>query len=363
MRPVRISFGEDGRDPADLGLSLVTNNFHAFQRAAGANDIIDENDTFAGNQRLVDGNPGVFCSQHSPAFFAEPLRQALHKVGNAAAIEFDIQPVDAKWEVSFAKGESIVADKILVAPGSSRPIWILLEKLGHSIVPPVPSLFTFNIQDPRIKELMGLSVPVAHVQIKAAGLEAFGPLLITHWGMSGPAILKLSAWGARILCEMGYQFALEVNWLGTETRDKTLELLREAKTKQARQKVQGKNPFALPNRLWNELCKAAKITENMNWGDLNKVQMADLAIELAAGTYHVNGKSTFKDEFVTAGGVVLDEVNFKTMESKLFPGLYFAGEILDIDAVTGGYNFQSAWTTGWIAGTAMAESFEIKRSQ
>lgn len=294
---------------------------------------------------------------------SETIVECLRMAANQAGINYHsnsnvrgFSQVDGKWQIEFLKAEPVIADKILLAPGGSKAIWMMLENLGHSIVPPVASLFTFNIKDSRIEDLQGLSVPAAQVKIKDASLEEFGPLLITHWGMSGPAILKLSAWGARILAEKGYKFELEVNWLGTGNLDKTLELLRQEKQAQARRKVQGKNPFGLPNRLWNSLCVASKISEHANWGDLNKHQIQALAQELAAGKFAVNGKSTFKDEFVTAGGVKLDEVNFKTMESKLFPNLYFAGEVLDIDALTGGYNFQAAWTTAWIAGTALAES-------
>lgn len=294
---------------------------------------------------------------------SETIVQCLRKAAKAAGVHYkasanvrSFEQEDGKWKLTFPKGQPVFADKILLAPGSSRPIWNRLESLGHSIVPPVPSLFTFNIKDPRIKDLMGLSVPAAHVQIKSGKLEANGPLLITHWGMSGPAILKLSAWGARILAEQDYTFELEVNWLGSGSVEQTTAVLQEEKQRQARRKVQGKNPFSLPGRLWNSFCVASKISENANWADLSKAQIQALAQELSAGKYAVKGKSTFKDEFVTAGGVKLKEVNFKTMESKLFPGLYFAGEVLNIDALTGGYNFQSAWTTGWIAGTSMAET-------
>jgi predicted Rossmann fold flavoprotein len=264
-----------------------------------------------------------------------------------------IAPHEGRWQIEFPRTQPLLADRVLLAPGATKTIWAVLEQLGHTIAPPVPSLFTFHIQDPRIEGLQGLSVPLATVGV-SKGLEATGPLLITHWGMSGPAILKLSAWGARNLAALGYQFELQVNWLGEGTVEQMADRLRREKDAQARRKVQGKNPFDLPNRLWNTLCTAARISDHANWADLSKPQLQALATELVAGTYRVTGKSTFKDEFVTCGGVALDEVNFKTMESKLLPGLFFAGEVLDIDAVTGGYNFQAAWTTGWIAGTAIA---------
>jgi predicted Rossmann fold flavoprotein len=263
-----------------------------------------------------------------------------------------LEPVDGRWRIDLARGNSMLADRVLLAPGSSKTLWTLLEKLGHTIEPPVPSLFTFHISDPRIHGLQGLSVPDAHVRV-GKHLTSSGPLLITHWGMSGPAILKLSAWGARVLAELGYTFECEVNWLGGMGMEQMLERLRQEKMVQARRKVQGKNPFNLPNRLWNALCTAAKISDHANWGDLSKPQVQALANELVAGKYKVTGKSAFKEEFVTCGGVRLSEVNFRTMESKVLPGIFFAGEILDIDAVTGGYNFQAAWTTGWLAGSAM----------
>jgi predicted Rossmann fold flavoprotein len=263
--------------------------------------------------------------------------------------------VSGRWRIELARENMLMVDRVLLAPGSSKAIWDALEKLGHAIEPPVPSLFTFNIKDPRIDGLQGLSVEDVHVRINKA-LCAQGPLLITHWGMSGPAILKLSAWGARILADVAYQFEIEVNWLGRLSLEEMLDRLREEKEAQGRRKVFGKSPFDLPSRLWNSLCTAAKISEAANWGDLNKQQVQAIAQELVAGKYKVTGKSTFKEEFVTCGGVRLSEVNFKTMESKLHPGLFFAGEVLDIDALTGGYNFQGAWTTGWVAGSAIGNS-------
>ncbi len=297
---------------------------------------------------------------------SETIVQCLRQAAKAAGVSMlakrtviGIEPVDGRWQIDIARDNPLVVDRVLVAPGSTKTIWAILEKLGHTIEPPVPSLFTFHISDPRIEGLQGLSVPDAEVRVSTVssqsgkGLSARGPLLITHWGMSGPAILKLSAWGARTFAELGYGFDCVVNWLGNFSMEQMQERLRQEKDVQARRKVQGKNPFDLPNRLWNTLCTAAKISDHANWGDLSKQQLQALATELVAGTYKVTGKSAFKDEFVTCGGVRLSEVNFKTMESKVLPGVFFAGEILDIDAVTGGYNFQAAWTTGWVAGSAL----------
>jgi predicted Rossmann fold flavoprotein len=237
--------------------------------------------------------------------------------------------------------------KLVMTTGSNPKIWEMLTELGHSTISAVPSLFTFNIKDKRIKDLMGLSA-FASVKVKNTKLESSGPLLITHWGMSGPGILRLSAWGARILADKNYQFVLQVNWLNDLTFEETLEKLKELKLEQSKKAVSKKSPFKFPNRLWESLVLASTIFEDTKWADLSKNQLQNLANQLTNGEFQVNGKSTFKEEFVTAGGIDLKEINFKTMESKLHPNLFFAGEILNIDAITGGFNFQNAWTGGFI---------------
>jgi hypothetical protein len=236
---------------------------------------------------------------------------------------------------------------LVLTTGSNPKIWEMLQNLGHTIVPPVPSLFTFNIKDSRIKDLMGVSA-LASVKVQNSKLASSGPLLITHWGMSGPGILRLSAWGARELNDKNYQFILEVNWLYEMTLEEIESQLKNLKMSQAKKVVGKKSPFEFPNRLWESLVLAAGISADTKWADLSKLQLQNLTNQLGAGKFQVNGKSTFKEEFVTAGGIDLKEVNFKTMESKLFPHLYFAGEILNIDAITGGFNFQHAWTSGFI---------------
>lgn len=253
---------------------------------------------------------------------------------------------DSAWKID-TNHQSFQCQKIVMTTGSNPKIWEMLEKLGHSIVPPVPSLFTFNIKDKRIHDLMGVSA-MAKVTVKNTKLTATGPLLITHWGMSGPGILRLSAWGARILHEKNYQFALQVNWLQEATFEDTENHLKELKFEHAKKIVARKSPFDFPNRLWENLVVAAGISTETKWADLTKNQLQHLTSQLTEGVYQVHGKSTFKDEFVTAGGVDLKEINFKTMESKLLPDLYFAGEIVNIDAITGGFNFQNAWTSGYI---------------
>ena len=249
--------------------------------------------------------------------------------------------------------DTFLAEKIVMTTGSNPKIWEMLENLGHSIVSAVPSLFTFNVKDARIKDLMGLST-FASVKVKKSKLEASGPLLITHWGMSGPGILRLSAWGARELFDKNYHFAILVNWLNETTFEDCVDLLKEIKLENAKKVVAKKAPFEMPNRLWERLVLASGISEETKWADCNKVQLNALANQLTNGEFQVNGKSTFKEEFVTAGGIDLKEVNFKTMESKIIPNLYFAGEILNIDAITGGFNFQNAWTGGFIVAQSIS---------
>lgn len=248
--------------------------------------------------------------------------------------------------------------KVVVATGSNPKIWQLLEDLGHTIIPAVPSLFTFNIKDSRIIDLPGLSTD-ASVKILDAKrktiLESNGPLLITHWGMSGPAILKLSAWGARLLEPLKYHFNIEVNWLNSLSEEEVLDSLKEIKNIQGKQTIFKYAQFELPKRLWQSLVKASGIAETLTWAEATRENLQNLANQLTAGIFEVTGKSTFKEEFVTAGGVDLKEVNFKTFESRKVDGLYFAGEVLNIDAITGGFNFQNAWTGGFLVAQAITK--------
>ncbi|GAB2760127.1 NAD(P)/FAD-dependent oxidoreductase [Salinimicrobium soli] len=262
----------------------------------------------------------------------------------------DLQFNDQLWQLTSSQ-ENFSAKKLLMATGSNPKIWELLEGLGHTIVPGVPSLFTFNITDRRIKDLPGIATE-ARVKLKKGKLATEGPLLITHWGMSGPAILKLSAWGARELSEIK-NFEIEVNWLPEYSLEEMEEELKRLKQENARQFPHKTAQFALPKRLWQSLVGAAGILETEKWADLNKGQLQKLAAELTAGVYQVHGKSTFKEEFVTAGGVELKEVDFKTFESRIHKNLFLAGEVLNIDAITGGFNFQNAWTGGFLAAKAL----------
>lgn len=255
------------------------------------------------------------------------------------------------WKIE-TQNEQYLCEKLVLATGSNPKMWEMIQDFGHSIVIPVPSLFTFNIKDSRIKELPGVSAQVS-VKVKDTKLTSTGPLLVTHWGMSGPAILKLSAWGARILFEKNYQFTIFVNWLNDIDSEDAEKTLKDLKQEHSKKTVSKKSPFEFPNRLWESLVLASGIQEETKWADLSKIQLQNLANQLTNGQFQVNGKSTFKEEFVTAGGIDLKEINFKTMESKIHQNLFFAGEIVNIDAITGGFNFQNAWTSGFIVANSI----------
>jgi hypothetical protein len=259
-----------------------------------------------------------------------------------------------KW-IAKTKDEQFEADYLVIAAGSSKKVWDLCKTLSHTIIEPVSSLFTFNIKDKRIIDLGGISVPNADVKLVGTNLENSGPLLITHWGLSGPAILKLSAFGARILADKNYQYNVVVNWLGQDF-DVILNELTELKKSQARKQVNLKSPFSdIPRRLWERFVAASEIKTSQNWGDLSNKQLNNLTSQLTKGLFNANGRTTFKDEFVTAGGVDLKEINFKRFESKLHKNLFIVGEVLNIDAVTGGFNFQNAWTGGFICARSISE--------
>ena len=259
---------------------------------------------------------------------------------------------NGSWIVQ-TKSDEFFCDFLVFAAGSSKQAWKIVEQLGHSIVAPVPSLFTFNISDPRISDLSGISVPNASVKLLGSNLETNGPLLITHWGLSGPAILKLSAFGARVLNQMDYQYRISVNWLSL-SRGNVFDEFVENKKRLASKKVYSKSPFeSLPRRLWEQLIKASKINTEQNRADLTKRQLEELSLQVTNCIFSAQGKSTFKEEFVTAGGIDLKEINFKRFESKIHPNLFLIGEAINIDAVTGGFNFQNAWTGGWLVSEAL----------
>ncbi len=258
-----------------------------------------------------------------------------------------------RFEIELKSGEQLKCDRLLLATGSNPSGFKWAKDLGHTIEPPVPSLFTFNIYDSRIQDLAGVSVANAKVKLPGAKLEQTGPLLITHWGVSGPAVLKLSAWGARFLHDRHYRTPVLINWLPQYNPEVLRQQLLGVKSQLSHRLVVSSCPFPIPRRLWERLTSAIGIDEPKRWADISNKTLDKLLQELVQGEYQITGKGAFKEEFVTCGGVNLKEVDFKTMESRRCRGLYFAGEILDIDGVTGGFNFQSAWTTAWLAGNAI----------
>lgn len=265
------------------------------------------------------------------------------------------QNKNGQFLVSLSPAVKIETDFICIATGGTRrgKIIDILQSLGHRLVDPVPSLFTFNMPGHPVTKLMGISVADAQVKIPGTKWIQSGPLLITHWGISGPAVLKLSAWAARELATMKYEFQVQVNWLGNRNEQDVAGSLQDFRTETGRQLVDGKNAMGLPQRLWEFLTEQSGIRPGTRWADLPKKEHMALARNLCAYTIPVKGKTTFKEEFVTAGGVSLDEVDHNTMMSKKVPGLYFAGEVMDVDGITGGYNFQHAWTSGFIAARSM----------
>lgn len=271
----------------------------------------------------------------------------------------NLSQIDDYWQIETSTTQ-FRAKNVVVATGSNPKIWQMLSELGHTIVKPVPSLFTFNCKDEWLKNLQGISAKVniqlldesknplkiQNKRIDKGG--SIGALLITHWGISGPAVLKLSAWGARALAMLNYRFSVRIDWLPNIDFEELQAVFEQEKQKQPKQKISNFNEVELPKRLWQALVAYADIDEHQTWANLSKKAMFHLVDGLKKTELSIDGKSTFKEEFVTSGGVALQEIDFKTFESKWFKGLYFSGEVLDIDAVTGGFNFQNAWTSGFL---------------
>ncbi|HLX96366.1 MAG TPA: NAD(P)/FAD-dependent oxidoreductase [Verrucomicrobiae bacterium] len=283
-------------------------------------------------------------------------RQAGVKLRTNCGVESVTRNVPHGFNLVLANGETMACDNLLLATGGCRTpaLGQLAVSLGHTMEPPVPSLFTFHIMTPWLRELAGISVESVEASVPGAGLSERGSLLVTHWGLSGPVILRLSAWGARKLNKMNYSFPLHVNWLPHLNAEKlAAELEARRHSQPARQIVNAPVP-PLPARLWEQLVLASGVPRETRWSALSRSAQHRLVQQLRRAEFSVSGKSLNQDEFVTCGGVRLGEVNFKTMESRICPGLFFAGELLDLDGITGGFNFQAAWTTGWMAGRAMA---------
>lgn len=271
-----------------------------------------------------------------------------------------IDEASISFEINISDSRMIPADYICIASGGYPKTiqfeW--LKKLGHTIEAPVPSLFTFNMPGNTITALMGITVENAEVKIMGTKLLQQGPLLITHWGMSGPAILKLSAWGAKELQAKDYAFKIAVNWVPAFNENTLREKMQQLRFEIATQKITNRNPFGLPSRLWEYLLQQSEISLDLRWADMPAAKQNKLIKNLCTQEFTVKGKTTFKEEFVTAGGIELNEIDHNTMQSKKIPGLFFAGEVINVDGVTGGFNFQNAWTTGWIAAKAIS-SLEV----
>lgn len=258
-----------------------------------------------------------------------------------------LSQIDNKWLIQTNVGD-LEADIVVIAAGSSPVLWKQLETVGLEITPPVPSLFTFNISDPRLEGLQGVSFDTTTVKITGSKLEENGPLLITHWGLSGPAILKLSSWGARELNKVDYQFKILVNYVNGMSPDEITQHFHNYKASNPKRKIANYPLFDLPKRFWVQVLDYSGISKELIHAELGRKQRNKLVEELTQGLYEVNGKSTFKEEFVTSGGVKLSEIDLDTFETRKFKNLYLAGEVLDIDALTGGFNFQACWSASWV---------------
>ena len=365
LQKVRISGGgrcnvtHDCQDPRSLskhyprGEKSLIGPFNRFQPS----DTI-EWFTSRGVELKTEEDGRMFPTTDSSLTIIDTLMNAAESAGveirTSSGVEAILVEDDNHYLVITEDGDTITTSNILIATGGTRLAAgaKLAGKLGHSLTPPVPSLFTFKIQDSRLKDLSGLSVENTTVKIPGTKLASEGPILITHWGMSGPGILKISAWGARELSDKGYAFQIVVNW---SPKIDPNQVISDQRTQAGKRQVATYSPFPdIPKRLWQSFLKAANIPHTTLWSQLSKPQTDKLVYQLTESKFHVDGKSLNKDEFVTCGGVQLKEINLKTMESKLHKGIYFAGEVMDVDGITGGFNFQNAWTTGYHAGISVA---------
>ena len=345
---------------------LITNYPRGGNELRGAFSRFQPKDTVEwfeshGVKLKAEADGRMFPSTDDSNTIAECLRESARKAGVRVELRTSLLKVEKGSKGGFrleVRNEAIVlplqTKKLLIATGSDRKTLDIVKSLGHTVIDPVPSLFTFNIKDKRIHGLSG--VAIENVTLKMDAIKTSGAMLITHWGLSGPAVLRLSAWGARELYEKKYRAELSVNWLDDYSFDKTLDILQRNKEwkENVRKKVVTNPAFSqLPLRLWKQL---VHFIGEKNWGDVSNAELRKLAQELTAGEFEIQGKGQFKEEFVTCGGVSLREVDFKTMKSRGVDNLFFAGEVLDIDGITGGFNFQSSWTTGWLAGNALSST-------
>lgn len=301
----------------------------------------------------VDGR--MFPVTDDSSTIVDCLQDAARRLDVTVRTGANVRSISEPMRVTLRTGEEIDADRVLLATGGNRPGFELARSLGHTIVPPVPSLFTFNVQDARLQGLQGVSVEDAHCSLYVSEnkFTHSGSVLVTHWGLSGPVVLRLSAFAARELFNASYSAILRINWLSNSSLDQVRRELEAAKRKHAKKAIDNLCPFLLPKRLWQSIVGHALRSGPRRWADLSRKGTLALATELTDGEFQVHGKGVFKEEFVTCGGVDLKEVDFRTMQSRVSPGLFLAGEVLDVDGITGGFNFQNAWTTAWIAGNSL----------
>ena len=338
------------------GNSFLKKAFHHFFTTDTIQWFIER-----GVQLKAEADGRMFPTTDSSETIVNCLMKEVNKYGVQILLNREVlalSMLNSEWSLEFKDADTILADFVCVASGGYPKAlqfeW--LKKLGHTIEAPVPSLFTFNMPGNSITSLMGIVAENASVKIAGSKLQEQGPLLITHWGMSGPCILKLSAWGAKELAAKNYHFSILVNWLPAFNEQTLKDKFQQVRFEQAAQKIVNRNAFGLPQRLWQYLLQQSAVNENLRWADLPAKEQNKLIKNICAQEFAVSGKTTFKEEFVTAGGVALEEVDANTMQSKILPNLFFSGEVLNIDGVTGGFNFQSAWTTGYIAAKAIAGS-------
>lgn len=337
------------------GAGLLKKAFHHFFTSDTITWFKDR-----GVELKTEADGRMFPVTNSSQTIIDCLMQEVNRYGVEILMNREVVAIDRlneQWAISLKSGAGLLADYICVASGgypkSFQFEW--LQKIGHQIAAPVPSLFTFNMPGNAITSLMGITLDQVQVKVIGSKLSDVGPLLITHWGLSGPAILKLSAWGARELAAKNWQFGIVVNWLPAYNEQTLKDKFQEVRFEIAAQKISNRNPFGFPQRFWDFLLQQSGVNENCRWADLPAKEQNRLIKNICASEFAVNGKTTFKEEFVTSGGIALEEVDHDTMQSKLVPNLFFAGEVLNVDGVTGGFNFQNAWTTGYIAAKAIAE--------
>ena len=314
-----------------------------------------------GVELKVEADGRMFPTSDSSETIIKCLTEEAKKVGVSICTGMSVEEIKQQpsgFSLSIANAESMECDKLLIATGSNPKALSMIQSLGHTVEKLVPSLFTFNCPTSPLLDLAGIALDRVHLQIQDTQLELTGPLLITHWGFSGPCVLKLSAWGAKELFQMGYKAKLIINWLGDRKITEVQKILQDMRSMPESKFVIATPLFGLPKNLWKKLALLCGISEELRFQALSNKQLMQFVEKLCRDIYQIDGKTTYKQEFVTCGGIKLDEVNFKTMESKIVPHLYFAGEVLNIDGITGGFNFQNAWTTGYLSGKALASVAE-----